>query len=65
MQQPIRPDTILPGESNRTGLPEDRAPLAAEPAWIIETHSLTKRFHHLAAVDGLVESSLAAFRQVR
>jgi ABC-2 type transport system ATP-binding protein len=28
-------------------------PPAAEPAWIIETHALTKRFQHVTAVDGL------------
>jgi ABC-2 type transport system ATP-binding protein len=37
-----------PGEA-----PENRAPHGAETEWIIETHSITKRFHHLTAVDGL------------
>jgi hypothetical protein len=34
----------------------DRAHLTAEPAWIIETSALTKRFHQLTAVDALTLS---------
>jgi ABC-2 type transport system ATP-binding protein len=43
----------LPNESKPTRSPENRSPLATEPAWINETHALTKRFHQLTAVDGL------------
>jgi ABC-2 type transport system ATP-binding protein len=53
MQEPLMSDNILPSKSNAAASPENLAPLAAETAWIIETHSLTKRFHHLTAVDGL------------
>ena len=53
MPEPLRSDSILPSESKPAGAPEKHAPLAAETAWIIETHALTKRFHHLTAVDGL------------
>jgi ABC-2 type transport system ATP-binding protein len=43
----------VPGEAGREGSPKNHVPLAAEAAWIIETYSLTKRFHHVTAVDGL------------
>ena len=44
MDDPSMSDNILPNEYKAT---------VAEPAWIIETHALTKRFHHLTAVDEL------------
>jgi ABC-2 type transport system ATP-binding protein len=53
MQEPHMSDNILPSEAKLAGSSENRTPFVAEPAWIIETHSLTKRFHHLTAVDGL------------
>lgn len=28
-------------------------PSAAGPAWVVETHALTNRFHHVTAADGL------------
>jgi ABC-2 type transport system ATP-binding protein len=33
--------------------PENRPPYVAETIWMIETHSLTKRFHDVTAVDSL------------
>jgi ABC-2 type transport system ATP-binding protein len=53
MKEPLVSDNILPSESNPAGPPENCAPLATGPVWIIETHSLTKRFRDLTAVDGL------------
>jgi ABC-2 type transport system ATP-binding protein len=47
-------DNNLPSASRPAGPPENRAPLVAETVWIIEPHSLTKRFHHVTAVDGLM-----------
>ena len=53
MKDPEISNDISPGDVKPAGASENIAPLAAEPAWIIETHSLTKRFHQLTAVDGL------------
>ena len=53
MQEPQRSDNLLPSESRPAGPPENCAPHVAQTAWIIETHALTKRFHHVTAMDGL------------
>jgi len=50
--EPLTPDKILPSESKPAGA-EKHTPLVPETAWVIETHSLTKRFGRLTAVDGL------------
>ncbi len=46
-------DNILPGDSQSVVAPKTGEPHKAATNWIIETHSLTKRFNHLTAVDGL------------
>jgi ABC-2 type transport system ATP-binding protein len=49
-------DTILPSNSTASANDENQSARAAQTAWIIDTHALTKRFHHLTAVDGLTLS---------
>jgi ABC-2 type transport system ATP-binding protein len=53
MDDPLNSGNALSGDSQTARTPQDRVPLEAAPTWIIETQSLTKRFRHVTAVDGL------------
>jgi ABC-2 type transport system ATP-binding protein len=53
MTMPPNLDPSPASESADVGRPEDRTQPPGGPAWVIETHALTKRFHHVTAVDGL------------
>jgi ABC-2 type transport system ATP-binding protein len=49
----LMPDNTLPNESEPAVAGQDRARSPTDPAWIIETLAITKRFGQLTAVDSL------------
>ena len=53
MDESFIPENISPSNSMSAREPENSDQLAAHPVWIIETNSLTKRFHDVTAVDKL------------
>ncbi len=53
MKEPLMSENALSSDAKPPGSPEDYASDAAKTAWVIETHSLTKRFRQMTAVDGL------------
>src|ERR1019366_811757 len=53
MTEPPKSVNLSPSEARPSNPTENATPSANAPVWIIETQALTKRFHHVTAVNAM------------